>query len=170
MSVISPSPAAPTVAAPHHITVKRASMTVEGHALEDVALSGYVLGQPLGTAPIVIVVGGITALPFPFGDQSDPENVIEPWWPALRAPDLIDPDTMTVLCPCWPGNGSTWKGFDNGPIPQLSALGLADLIAAWLDGIGCAKPAAFIGASLGGLVGIAFATRHPAKCSRLITI
>ncbi len=22
---------------------------------------------------------------------------------------------MTVLCPCWPGNGSTWRGFDDDP-------------------------------------------------------
>jgi homoserine dehydrogenase len=146
--------------------VSHAAITVEGHALEDVSLTGYVLGRPLGTAPVVIVVGGITASPFPFGDGAG----VEPWWPSLRAKDLIDPDAMTVLCPCWPGNGSTWKGFEDGPIPSLSALGLADLIAAWLDGIGCTQPATFIGASLGGLVGIAFATRHPAKCTRLITI
>ncbi len=162
LSVITAAPAAP-----QHVTVQRAAMTVEGHAFEDVQLAGYVLGRPLGSAPIVIVVGGITASPFPFGDGA----TTEPWWPALRAPDLIDPDTMTILCPCWPGNGSTWKGFeDAGVVPQLSALGLADLIAAWLDGIGCTQPAAFIGASLGGLVGIAFATRHAQKCSRLITI
>ena len=152
--------------APLHITVTRPAMTVEGHALADVVLAGYQLGRPLGTAPVVIVVGGITASPFPFGDGAGSE----PWWPALRGPDLIDLDAMTVLCPCWPGNGSTWKGFEDGPISQLSGLGLADLIAAWLDGIGCATPATFIGASLGGLVGIAFATRHPAKCARLITI
>ena len=38
----------------------------------------------------------------------------EPWWPALDAPDLIDPARHTVLAPCWPGNGSTWRGFDEG--------------------------------------------------------
>jgi homoserine dehydrogenase len=75
-----------------------------------------------------------------------------------------------VLCPCWPGNGSTWRGFDDGPIPALSALGLADLIAAWLDGIGCTVPATYVGASLGGLVGIALAARHPERCARLVTI
>ena len=45
-----------------------------------------------------------------------------------------------MLALCWPGNGSTWRGFDEGPLPPLSALGLADLIAAWLDGIGCSSP------------------------------
>ena len=142
-------------------------MVIEGHALDQVSLGGYVLGAALGTAPVVVVVGGITASPFPFGD---PARGVDPWWPALDAPDLIDPANVTVLCPCWPGNGSTWRGFDDGPLAPLSALGLADLIAAWLDGIGCTTPVTYVGASLGGLVGIAFAARHPDRCARLITI
>lgn len=142
-------------------------MVVEGHALADIELSGYLVGRPLGAAPVMVVVGGITASPFPFGN---PASGAEAWWPALQAPDLIDPEHATVLCPCWPGNGSTWRGFDDGAIPPLSALGLADLIAAWLDGIGCTQPVSYIGASLGGLVGIAFAVRHAARCARLVTI
>ena len=153
--------------APRRVEVLRDAMVVEGHALEDVVLGGYVSGAPLGTAPAVIVVGGITASPFPFGD---PASGAEAWWPALAHPELIDPARVTILCPCWPGNGSTWRGFDDGPVPPLSALGLADLIAAWLDGIGCDSPATYVGASLGGLVGVAFAARHPAWCARLVTI
>ncbi len=142
-------------------------MVVEGHALSGVELAGYLVGQPLGTAPVIVVVGGITASPFPFGD---PPSGAEAWWPALQSPDLVDPSRATVLCPCWPGNGSTWRGFDEGAIPPLSALGLADLIAAWLDGLGCTVPVTYVGASLGGLVGIAFAVRHAERCARLITI
>ncbi len=167
MSVIAPAPEVRPLSQPRREEVKRDAMVVEGHALEQVVLSGYVLGAPLGTAPVVIIVGGITASPFPFGDSA---SAAEPWWPALHGTDLIDPERTTVLCPCWPGNGSTWKGFDDGPIPTLSALGLADLIAAWLDGIGCTTPATYLGASLGGLVGIAFAARHPERCARLVTI
>jgi homoserine dehydrogenase len=163
-SAVVPQVSPPT---PRRYEVRRDAMVVEGHALADVELAGYLLGPPLGTAPVVIVVGGITASPFPFGD---PPSGVEPWWPALAAPDLIDISHTTVLCPCWPGNGSTWRGFDDGPIPSLSALGLADLIAAWLDGLGCTGPVTYVGASLGGLVGIAFAVRHAARCARLITI
>jgi homoserine dehydrogenase len=152
---------------PRRFEVRRDAMVVEGHALADIELSGYLVGRPLGTAPVMVVVGGITASPFPFGN---PASGAEAWWPALQAPDLIDPGHATVLCPCWPGNGSTWRGFDEGAIPPLSALGLADLIAAWLDGIGCTQPVSYIGASLGGLVGIAFAVRHAARCERLVTI
>ncbi|MDX2091112.1 MAG: homoserine dehydrogenase [Kofleriaceae bacterium] len=165
MSAMATGPGATFL--PRREEVRRDAMVVEGHALENVVLGGYVLGPPLGTAPVVIIVGGITASPFPFGDAA---SGAEPWWPALAAPDLVDPATVTVLCPCWPGNGSTWKSFDDAPLPPLSALGLADLIAAWLDGIGCTMPATYAGASLGGLVGIAFAVRHPERCARLVTI
>jgi homoserine dehydrogenase len=152
---------------PRRLEVRREAMVVEGRALANVELAGYLLGRPLGTAPVVIVVGGITASPFPFGD---PASGAEAWWPELQSPDLIDPARSTVLCPCWPGNGSTWRGFDDGAIPALSALGLADLIAAWLDGLGCTEAVTYVGASLGGLVGIAFAVRHAARCARLVTI
>lgn len=141
-------------------------MVIEGHALEDVTLVGTLVGQPLGTAPVVLVVGGITASPYPFGDA---ETGAEAWWPALAAGDLIDPATQSVLALCWPGNGSTWRAFEAQPAP-LSALGLADLVAAWLSGIGCDRAVTYLGASLGGLVGIALAARHPERVARLVTI
>ena len=154
---------------PRPLTVERPSISIDGHVLADVSLGGWMYGPELGTAPVVIVVGGITASPFPFGDAGEPAN--EPWWPALCAPDLIDPTRHTVLCPCWPGNGSTWRGFDEGPtLPAISVLGLADLVAAWLDGCGCARPVTWVGASLGGMVGVAFAVRHPERCEKLIAI
>jgi len=155
--------------APRSHVVCRAAITVDGHRLEQATLSGWVYGPEIGTAPVVVVVGGITASPFPLGDSSSPDTR-EAWWPALFGPGLIDPHNTTVLCPCWPGNGSSWQGFDDGPQPALSVLGLADLVAEWLDGIGCESPVTFVGASLGGMVGVAFAVRHPKRCARLITI
>jgi homoserine dehydrogenase len=154
---------------PRPLTVERPSMIIEGHVLTDVVLGGWMYGPEVGTAPVVVIVGGITASPFPFGAAGDPAS--EAWWPALSAPDLIDPARHTVLCPCWPGNGSTWRGFDEGPsLPALSVLGLADLVAAWLDGCGCTRPITWVGASLGGMVGVAFAIRHAARCERLIAV
>lgn len=158
---------------PRRLVVSRAAMEVDGHALTDVELGGWVYGPELGTAPVIVVVGGITASPFPFGDGKRPaDGGQEAWWPALRAPDLIDPARHTIVCPCWPGNGSSWRGLDDpgAAVPALSVLGLADLVASWLDGIGCATPVTFIGASLGGMVAVAFAARHPERCGRVITI
>jgi homoserine dehydrogenase len=147
-------------------------MTIDGHVLQDVRLGGWIYGPELGTAPAAVIVGGITASPFPFGDGRDlGEDAAEAWWPALGAADLISPERFTVLCPCWPGNGSTWRGFeDPATTAAISVQGLSDLVAAWLDGCGCKTPVTFVGASLGGMVGVAFAVRHPDRCAKLIAI
>ena len=157
---------------PRRLVVEPLSITIEGRALEDVQLGGWVYGPELGTAPVVVIVGGITASPFPFGDgQAEAEDARAAWWPSLCAHDLIDPAKHTVLCPSWPGNGSTWRGFDDpGAIEAISIAGLADLVAAWLDGCGCSTPVTWVGASLGGMVGVAFAARHAERCAKLISI
>ena len=157
---------------PRRLVIEHLSITIEGRALEDVQLGGWVYGPELGTAPVVVIVGGITASPFPFGDgQAEGEDARAAWWPALCSPDLIDPAKHTVLCPSWPGNGSTWQGFDDpGAIESISIGGLADLVAAWLDGCGCDTPVTWVGASLGAMVGVAFAARHAGRCAKLIAI
>ena len=166
----TPAPAAAVL--PRRLDVRRPTLTIEGHTLHDVLLSGWAYGPDLGTAPVVVVVGGITASPFPLGDgRGEAAGGVPAWWPALFAPDLIDVARTTVLCPCWPGNGSSWRGLDDtAPPPALSISGLADLVAAWLEGCGHATAVTFVGASLGGMVGVAFASRHPDRCGTLVTI
>ncbi len=169
-------PSMPTAAAPvspRLLTVERDTLAIDGHTLRDVVLGGWTFGRDLGTAPVVVIVGGITASPFPMGDgRGEARGGSDAWWPALFAPDLVDPSRFTVLCPCWPGNGSTWRGFDDddGQVPGMSVLGLADLVEAWLEGCGCTSPVTFVGASLGGMVGVALAVRYPERCARLVTI
>lgn len=158
-------------AAPQALTVTRDELELNGHHLRGVVLRGWVSGRPLGTAPVVMAVGGITASSFPFGDGRSPG-----WWSSLLAPDLVDLERHTVLCPCWPGNGTTWEGLDEVSfeaaqrLPSLSVLDLADLVALWLDGIGCDRAVRWIGASMGGLVGVALAARHPQRVERLVSI
>jgi homoserine O-acetyltransferase len=162
VSALAPSSSVDVIT-PRPLVVRRDSLAIEGHELAELELGGYAIGPELGTAPIVVVLGGITASPFPFTGE-------DAWWPALAADDLVDPTCQTVLAPCWPGNGSTWRGFEDGPLPQLSAAGLADLIAAWLEGIGVAAPVTYLGASLGGMVGVALAARHPERVARLVAV
>ncbi len=162
------------LAAPRRLSVELAEVDLNGHALHTVELAGWAYGCPLGEAPVFLLVGGITAPPFPFGDgRSVAEGGQgEGWWPALRGGGLIDLEQHTVLCPAWPGNGSNWVGFDDSsrPPPALSVLDLADLVAMWLDGIECRVPVSYVGASLGALVGVALAVRHPDKVGRLVSI
>jgi hypothetical protein len=60
MSAIAPL--ASSLPSTQRLEVHREQMVIEGHALEDVTLAGTMFGQPLGTAPVVLVVGGITAV------------------------------------------------------------------------------------------------------------
>ena len=168
----TPAPAAVATTLPRRLEVRRPSLTIEGHELHEVSLAGWAYGPELGAAPVVVVVGGITASPYPLGDgRGEADGGVDPWWPALFAPDLIDVTRTTVLCPCWPGNGSTWRDFDGAQLPPgISVLGLADLLAAWLEGLGVTTPVTFVGASLGGMVGVAFASRYPDLCRTLVSI
>ncbi len=152
---------------PRRLSIRREKLDIDGLQLAEVELGGWIYGPELGSAPVVLVVGGITATPFPFGHGEDKAA----WWPALLGEDLIDPEIVTVLCPEWPGNGSTFLGISNADEPtHLSVQGLADLLAEWLEGISCKVPVTFVGASLGALVGFALAQRHPARVGRLISI
>lgn len=152
---------------PRRLSVRPGKLRVDEQELEEVELGGWTYGPELGTAPVVLVVGGITATPFPFGDGQKKA----PWWPALLAEDLVDPRRVTVLCPEWPGNGSHFQGIDESKeAMHLSVQGLADLVAEWLGGIGCKAPVTYVGASLGALVGFALAQRHPARVERLVSI
>jgi homoserine O-acetyltransferase len=174
MSTASTRPAADNPRAPRRLSVRHTELDLNGHPLRDVELAGWAYGPELGKAPIFVVVGGISASPFPFGDgvPVDEGGQGEGWWSALGDVDLIDPVRHSVLCPAWPGNGSTWAGFDDEATtpPNVSVQDLADLVALWLAGIGCNQPVIFIGASLGGMVGVAFAVRHPKRVYRLVTI
>src|SRR5688572_16159968 len=88
---------------PRRLVIEHLSIEIEGRKLEDVQLGGWVYGPELGTAPVVLIVGGITASPFRFGEgQAAGDESRAAWWPALCAPDLIDPSRHTVLCPSWP--------------------------------------------------------------------
>ena len=139
---------------PRRLSLRRERLQIDGQELAEVELGGWAYGPELGSAKVVLVVGGITATPFPFGKGEDKPA----WWPALLADDLIDPTRVTVLCPEWPGNGSSFRGIDDTDnATHLSVQGLADLLAAWLDGSGCQVPITFGGASLGALVGFALA-------------
>ncbi|MEZ4449224.1 MAG: homoserine dehydrogenase [Nannocystaceae bacterium] len=158
--------------APQALEVAIPELTLAGRRLRGVVLRGYVSGAPLGSAPVIMLVGGITASPFPFGDGEGQPG----WWPALLGEGLVDLEAHTVVSVAWPGNGSTWIGLEGGgegegaELPALSASDLADLVALWLEGIGCERPVLYLGASMGGLVGLALASRHPARVARLVTI
>ncbi len=142
-----------------------------GGTLRDVTVRGTLYGRPLGTAPVVVVEGGITANHQPFGDGREPG-----WWPSLLRRDLCDPARHTILAPAVLGNGSDWfelrsaGGESAAPLPSLTPFDLAEAIERWLRALECTQRVTFIGASVGGLVGLALALRHPCRVHHLVTI
>jgi homoserine dehydrogenase len=153
--------------APRTLTHHLDTLHVEGTALSDLTLSGTLYGQPLGTAPVFVLLGGLTSDPYPLGRDGDPG-----WWHALRGPGLLDLDQHTVLSPALPGSGTTWASLEDPdqPLPPLSVAGLAQLVEAWLLGVGCPDGVTILGASLGGLIALATALNRPERVDRLVTI
>ena len=112
-------------------------------------------------APVIVVQGGISA------DRhvAETEDGKPGWWGALVGHGrAVDTNRFAVLSIDW---------LDRDGIAPSHAIGTedqADAIAALLDALGVARLRAFVGASYGAMVGIAFAARHPQRLQRLVAI
>lgn len=111
--------------------------------------------------PTVIVQGGISA------DRDVCETVEHPgpgWWEALVGTDrAIDLGRVRVLA-------IDWLDADDLQAAAVSSEDQADVLAALLDALGIARAQAFIGASYGAMVGLAFAARHADRLSHLVVL
>jgi len=111
-------------------------------------------------APTVIVQGGISA-------SRDVCSVgsTTGWWDDLvgsgRAVDL---ERCRVLSIDW------LAASDLDGASAISSGDQADALAALLDALGIAQAQAFVGASYGAMVGLAFAARHPQRVGRVVAI
>jgi homoserine O-acetyltransferase len=126
-------------------------------------------GEPLGedvfrirlygpeTAPLIAVAGGISSGRFIWtGDDGG-------WWASLVGPGrAVDFAEQRVLA------------FDFAPLLdrklEISPADQARLLALALDDLGEPRLHAYIGASYGGMVGLAFAERFPERIDRLCVI
>jgi homoserine O-acetyltransferase len=112
-------------------------------------------------APTVIVQGGISA------DRdacSTGEHPAPGWWEALVGVDrAIDLGRLRVLA-------IDWLDAEGLGAPSISSADQADALAALLDALGLVRVEAFVGASYGAMVGLAFAARHAARLSRLVLL
>lgn len=125
----------------------------------DVRVRFALYGAP--DAPIVIVQGGISA----DRHAASMANGAPGWWSAVVGPGRpIDTDRFGVLSVDW---------LDCNDIAPACAVGSedqADALAALLVALGVDRVHAFVGASYGAMVGLAFAARHPRRLLRLIAI
>jgi homoserine O-acetyltransferase len=111
-------------------------------------------------APVVVVQGGISASRHVVSDTDHAG-----WWDALAgAGRAIDTNRFRVLSIEW------LERADLGDAVAVSSTDQADALAALLAALDIGRIHAFVGASYGAMVGLAFAARHPRHASRLVAI
>jgi homoserine O-acetyltransferase len=107
-------------------------------------------------APLVIVAGGISASRIPYVPGGGA------WWQETVAPGAgVDIGRWRVLA------------FEFAPLDRAFAVTSADqahLVALALDEFGVTRAHAWVGASYGGMVGLAFAALYPQRLGRLCAI
>ena len=130
-----------------------------GEGATEVELRYLWAGAP--GAPTVIVQGGISA----DRDVCATAGRATPgWWEALVGRGRgIDLDHIRVLA-------IDWLDTDDLESPSVSSEDQADALAALLDVLGIARVEAFVGASYGAMVGLAFAARHAERVGKLVAL
>lgn len=114
------------------------------------------LGDPRN--PPVVVLGGISADCFP---AARPDGAAG-WWSELAGPGRgVDPDRFYVI-------GIDFAGDETGNAAPSTA-DQARVLAAALDTIGV-QPATIVGASYGGMVGLALASAEPQRVAALAIV
>jgi homoserine O-acetyltransferase len=111
-------------------------------------------------APLLIVQGGISA------DRDAAASIHgDGWWSAIVGADrVLDTRRCSVLSIDW------LDRTDLGDARAIDSADQADALAALLDALGVGRVHAFVGASYGAMVGLAFAARHPRRLRQLVAI
>lgn len=112
-------------------------------------------------APVVIVQGGISA----HRHAASARDGSAGWWDAIVGPGrAVDTERYRVLSIDW------IEREDLGDVRGVGSEDQADALAALLDAFGIERAHAFVGASYGAMVGLAFAARHPNRVGQLVAI
>lgn len=138
-----------------------------GGSLEGVRVAWRLEGP--ADAPVVVALGGISA----HRRIYSPDGSRDGWWPELSGPGLpLDAARFRLLGFDFLGG----SGLTTGPIPgqegfpPVSSFDQAGLLLRLCDAQGIDRLHAIVGASYGGMVGLAFAARYPERVSRLLVI
>ena len=116
-------------------------------------------------APLVVVLGGISASAHVTATSADPAPG---WWSDVVGPGKgIDTTRRRVLGIDFLDGGCRDDGH---PRERVTTRDQADAIARVLDAEDVPRVHAFVGASYGGMVALAFAERYPERVERLVVI
>jgi homoserine O-acetyltransferase len=124
-------------------------------------------------APLVVVLGGIAGHRRVYGRAGEPAG----WWQEIAGGSGGFPsDRLQVLSFDYLGGSGETTGPMGAPdagsvgFPSVDTSDQARLLALLLDHLGIASLSSFVGASYGGMVGLAFATLFPDRLRRLMVV
>ncbi|MDB4297262.1 alpha/beta fold hydrolase [Flavobacteriaceae bacterium] len=147
-----------------HKTIKNYT-TLVGVQYPSLELSYEVFGQPLHTAPVILVNHALTG-------NSDVAGEHTGWWKGLVSKgNLVDTDKYTIISINIPGNG-----YDNKPEnliddpKSFTARDVAALFGLLLEELGIEKVYAVLSGSLGGGISWEMAIQFPNMMEYLIPI
>lgn len=130
----------------------------------DAALPAFEIIGP-EFAPVVAVLGGISASRHVASSDDDPSPG---WWDDIVGPDrAIDTNAFRVLGVDFLDGG---RRDDGEPERTVTTADQADAIVRVLDALEIERLYAFVGASYGGMVALAFAERYPRRIERVVAI
>jgi homoserine O-acetyltransferase len=116
-------------------------------------------------APVVAVLGGISATRHVTATAWDRTPG---WWEPLVGPGrAIDTDETRALGVDFLDGG---RASDGRPARIITTHDQADGVRHVLDNLGVDRLSAFVGASYGGMVALAFAERYPTRVDRVVAI
>ncbi len=119
-------------------------------------------------APVIVALGGISAHRCVF----DAEQPSAGWWhEVVGAGRALDSTRLQVLgIDYLGGSGASSAPASGGVFPSLSTFDQAQALRALLDHLRIERVRAIVGASYGGMVGLAFAERYPERLEQLLVI
>ncbi|MBR9922612.1 MAG: alpha/beta fold hydrolase [Bacteroidetes bacterium] len=139
-------------------------ITEKGELVENQELSWQVFGQPLGSAPVVLVIHALTGNSAVAGEAG--------WWNYLIGDGMtIDTRHYSILAFDIPGNG--FSGRKTAILPRhdlYTARDIARLFGLGLRQLGIKKLHAIIGGSLGGGIAWELAALQPDLSKHLVPI
>jgi homoserine O-acetyltransferase len=137
-----------------------------GGVLKEVRLAWKLVGNADG--PLVLALGGISA-----GRFVTTTGTAKGWWhQVIGSGAALDTNEVQVLGIDFIGGSGESTGPERGQtdFPSISAYDQAEAIKQLLDHLQLARLDLLIGASYGGMVGLALAERYPERIKKLIVI
>jgi cystathionine gamma-synthase len=136
-----------------------------GGTLDDVRIAYECYGDP--HLPAVAVLGGISA-----GRHVLDNDRHTSWWPGVvGAGQALDPHEFRLIgIDFLGGRGGSSRPNTGEQWPALSTFDQAAALAAVLDHLGVERLHAIVGASFGGMIALAFASRYPQRVERVVAV